>query len=297
MARPRDSDVPPVGLLCTPRDSVDALIESWRDRRPDLDFGPVAVVSRLARVRAHIDAELDALFAAHELTAPSFGVLVTLARVDDGDGVTQRRLMDELGLTSGTISVRMDRLVAEGLVERRPDPASARNTLVSLTARGRERFERVVGAHLANERRLLSALDDDQLDALAGLLRRLLVEFEGARADAMHELGLTLAPAHITIALREAVGLPAVTGLLVRAVAEDKAAAHAGLRTGDVLTSAGGRELRAITDFYAVLDGAERPVSFDVVRGTDRQTVKLRCTTAMRGAATAGRAATGEHHV
>src|SRR3954469_24580856 len=199
MARRRDTGDPLAGLHCTPRDSVDVLLASWRERRPDLDFGPVAVVARLARVRGHIDAELDRVFRAHGLTAPSFGVLVTLARVDDGGGVSQRRLMDELDLTSGTISVRMDRLVSEGLVDRRPDPASARNTLISLTERGRELFERVVPAHLDNERRLLSALGDQQLDALTALLRKLLVEFEGSQppAEATLELGLTLAPAHV----------------------------------------------------------------------------------------------------
>src|SRR3954469_21935202 len=145
-------------LHCTPRDSVDALLASWRQRRSDLDFGPVAVVARLGRIRGHIDAELDGVFTAHGLTAPSFGVLVTLARVDDGGGVSQRHLMDELGLTSGTISVRMDRLVAQGLVDRRADPGSARNTLISLTPRGRELFERVVPAPPAHERRLLAGL-------------------------------------------------------------------------------------------------------------------------------------------
>src|SRR4051794_25691954 len=176
MARTRNTDVPLEGLHCTPRDSVDALLASWQERRPDLDFGPVAVVARLARVRGHIDAELDRVFRAHGLTAPSFGVLVTLARVDDGGGVSQRRLMDELGLTSGTISVRMDRLVAEGLVDRRADPASARNTLISLTDRGRELFQRVVPAHLANERRLLRRLGGEQLQGVARLLRPALVE-------------------------------------------------------------------------------------------------------------------------
>jgi DNA-binding MarR family transcriptional regulator len=81
--------------------------------------------------------------------------------------------MDELGLTSGTISVRMDRLVAQGLVDRRADPGSARNTLISLTPQGRELFERVVPAHLNNERRLLSGLSDEELELLAALLRKL----------------------------------------------------------------------------------------------------------------------------
>src|SRR3954464_2564341 len=95
-----------------PRDSVDALLDSWSARRPDLDFAPVGVVARLARVRGHIDRELDPIFAAHGVGAAGFTVLVTLARIGEEGGVSQRRLMDELGLTSGTISVRMDRLVA-----------------------------------------------------------------------------------------------------------------------------------------------------------------------------------------
>ena len=128
MARSLKTDGPLDGLHCTPRDSVDALLASWQERRPDLDFSPVAVVSRLSRIRAKIDAELDQIFAAHGLTGPSFAVLVTLARVDDGGGVSQRRLIDELGLTSGTISVRMDRLVAEGPRRSQARPPPRRET-------------------------------------------------------------------------------------------------------------------------------------------------------------------------
>jgi DNA-binding MarR family transcriptional regulator len=39
-------------------------------------------------------------------------------------------------LTSGTVSVRVDRLAAGGLVERTPDPDRRRNVLVSLTPEG-----------------------------------------------------------------------------------------------------------------------------------------------------------------
>src|SRR4051812_9049588 len=290
---------------CVPRDSVDALLVSWHGRRPELDFGPVGVVARLSRVRAHLDAELDRLFAAHGLGAASFAVLVTLARLEDEGGVSQRRLMDELGLTSGTISVRMDRLVAEGLVDRRPDPASARNTLISLTERGRELFERVVPAHLANERRLLSGLSDDELEALAGLLRKLLVEFEGSQPpeEATLGLGLTLAPAHVAAALREAVGLPPVVGLLVRSVTDGGPADAAGLRTGDVLVTAGKQDLHSVAELYAAVDDAakDRRLRLKLVRGTDEQ----RATLTLAGgaerdgtlAATAGRSAGGEHRL
>ena len=85
----------------------------------------MGIVARLGRVRGHIDAALDEVFASHGLSAANFGVLVTLARIGGDGGVSQRRLMEELGVTSGTISVRMDRLVEAGLVERRVDPDSA----------------------------------------------------------------------------------------------------------------------------------------------------------------------------
>jgi DNA-binding MarR family transcriptional regulator len=282
-------------LIAMPTDSVDALLESWRRKRPDLDFSPVGIVTRLARVRAHIARELEPVFDAHGLGAASFGVLVTLARIEDEGGVSQRRLMDELGLTSGTISVRMDRLVAQGLVERRPDPESRRNTRITLTERGRELFERVVPAHLANERRLLAALDEDERELLAGLLRKLLVEFEGARLEAP-AVGLVVAPAHVTMAMRESVGLEPVPGLLVRAVDRHGPACAAGIRTGDVLLAAGRRELRSAASLSAAIDaaGAGGRLRLRVLRGADESDVVVSLGEQPAVAAAPGR---GEHAV
>ena len=208
---------------------------------------PVGIVARLARARTHIDGALEAVFEGHGLSAPGFAVLVTLAGRLGPAGVPQRTLMDELGLTSGTISVRIDRLAEDGLVERRPDPGDGRNSLIVLTERGRLVFERVVPAHLENERRLLVALADDERAVLAGLLRKLLVEYEGSlpQAGADVRLGLTLSPAHVTIAMRRAVGLPAVAGLLVRDVDETSPAREI-LQPGDVLERAGVRFLTSV---------------------------------------------------
>jgi S1-C subfamily serine protease len=184
----------------------------------------------------------------------------------------------------------MDRLVEAGLVVRRPDPELRRNTLITLTKRGRELFERVVPAHLANERRMLAALSAEEQDALAALLRKLLVEFEGSCAPAY--LGVTLAPAHVTIALRESVGLPPVAGLLGRAVDRDGAAAAAGLRTGDVLVAAGERELRSITALAEALD-TSRELRVRYVRGTEAHETRV----APAAARVPGRAPRGEHAV
>jgi DNA-binding MarR family transcriptional regulator len=257
---------------CSPRDSIDALLTSWAQRRPDLDFAPVAVVSRLARVRAHIDSELELVFRDFGLSQPDFEALVTLARISDEDGVSQRRLADELGLTAGTISVRIDRLVDQQLVTRAPDPKSKRNALVALTDQGRELFERAAPAHLANEQRLLAALTDRERDLLADLLRKLLIEFEGSQpAPGSDRLGLLVTPAHVTIGMRAAVGLPRDAGLLVRSVEPDSPAARAELQPGDVLINAGERELRSSASLYAAAREADQGcIQLTLLRGSDR---------------------------
>ena len=74
----------------------------------------------------------------------------------------------------------IDRLVADGLVARGADAGDRRNSRITLSDAGRELFERVVPAHLDNERRLMAALGEREQELLAGLLRKMLVEFEGS---------------------------------------------------------------------------------------------------------------------
>lgn len=277
MSRTRES-VRRCDRECSPRDAVDALLDSWAARRADLDFTPVAVVARLDRVRGHVDRELERVFAEHGLTRPSFEVLVTLARLEEEGGISQRQLMDELGLTSGTVSVRIDRLVEQGLVERRPDPDSKRSVLIALTESGREAFERVVPAHLANEARLLAGLSDEDRRLLEELLRKLLVEFEGSRRheQAGDRLGLVLAPAHEAIAMRESVGLPRVAGLLVHAVEPGTPAAESEIVSGDVLIEASGRELRSSAALYAAIEElGVGPITVKLLRGSDELAVNI----------------------
>jgi DNA-binding MarR family transcriptional regulator len=256
-----------------PEDSVDALLASWADARPDLDMSPVGIVTRLLRIRAYVDRELDRVFDAYDLTSPSFAVLVTLTRIGGENGVSQRRLADELGLTPGTISVRIDRLVEQGLVRREADPDSKRSVQISLTGAGRELFERVVPVHLANEDRLLAALEPGEREQLAGLLRKLLVELEGSNRATGDRLGVSLEPAHIAIRRRVAVGLPPVAGLLVRSVHDGGPAARAGVEPGDVLLRADGAELRSSTTLDAALDRGRTRIT--VLRGDEERELTL----------------------
>jgi DNA-binding MarR family transcriptional regulator len=255
-----------------PRDSVDRLLSGWTRARPDLDLSPVAVIERLERLRRIIDAELEATFAEHELNGADFATLVTLRRLDQPGGVSQRQLMRELNLSSGTVSTRVERLSDRGLVTRAVDASDRRNSLVTLTDSGRGLFDRVTPAHVATENRLLSALSEPQRDQLVATLRTLLVSLEGSTCDgAFPQLGLVLAPAHVTFKMRREVGLPDIVGLLVRELAPGGRAADGGIQIGDVLVSAGERELRSITALYAAINDSRHSgvIALHGVRGVD----------------------------
>ena len=153
-------------------DFVDALIESWSKSWPELDVTPVAVATRLGRVRDHFEGETAAAYGAFGLSATSFVMLATLTRLRGaGEPLTDARIGAELGLTAGTIGMRLDRLAADGLVTRI-------DGVVDLTDRGRELVAEAVPAHLDNLARLLAPLSAEEQATLAALLRKLLSSLE-----------------------------------------------------------------------------------------------------------------------
>jgi DNA-binding MarR family transcriptional regulator len=231
-----------------PPDYVSRLIDDWRKERPDLAVDPVAIVYRIGRLAAHLAAQVDKVFASSGVSSADFAVLANLRRSGSPYQLSQRRLMDALGLTSGTISVRIDRLVQRGIVRRDPDPDDGRGVLVTLTDGGQKLFDALAPDHLANEARLVAALDSEQQAELARLLQILLVEYEplpGQRPD--EQLDMTVAPAHVGYERRVAVGLEPVSGLLVEAIKPGGRAAAAGIQPGDLLVSSATRDLRSLT--------------------------------------------------
>jgi DNA-binding MarR family transcriptional regulator len=255
-----------------PPDSVDRHVAAWSRQRPDLDYAPLGVVQRMGRVRRVLEAEVESSFADFGLNGSDYVALATLRLADRPGGVSQRWLMRELGLTSGTISTRVDRLAEQGLVSRTPDETDRRNTLIALTDRGRELLDRATPAHLDTEDRMLAALAPDERHQLADLLRRLLTSYEGTDADPeLPWLGVVVEPAHTAISTRRAVGLPAPPGLLVRSIHPGGPGDLAGIRQGDLLIRADGDEVRSIAVLHNALRRSADPVAVTVIRGADNQ--------------------------
>ncbi|KEP71217.1 transcriptional regulator [Thioclava dalianensis] len=159
-------------------DQVDRILEQWRAERPDLDVSAMGVLGRLKRLHDALLAELAALYSAHGLNAASFDVLATLRRSGAPYALSPSDLMAWTMVTSGTMTNRLDRLEARGLIARKRNPQDGRGSVVALTEPGFAVIEQVVTAHVANQHRLLAALDPDQREALDALLKTWLGAFE-----------------------------------------------------------------------------------------------------------------------
>ena len=256
-------------------DSVDEVLTEWSEQRPDLDFSPVGVITRMARVRERLEAGLAEVFDRFGLSAADFEVIVTLRRAGEPYRLPQAQLMRRLRLTSGTVSVRLERLERAGVTHRSPDPDSGRASMVALTDHGLRLFDQIAPVHLANEQRLLSALSPQQQLVLSDLLRRLLTSFEQTESDVAQSLGMSLEAAHVARQRRAAVGLRDQVGLLVAAVANDGAAARAGLERGDLITALDDEPVRSTTAVALLLDRVGRPATITILRGNDRHRLVL----------------------
>lgn len=160
------------------RDEVDGLLEAWRRERPELDLAPLAVFSRVSRLARHLDRARRAAFAEHGVEAFEFDVLAALRRAGTPYELSPGQLVRETLVGSGTMTNRLDRLEARGLVRRRPDPDDGRGVRVRLTARGRSSVDTVLTDLVDRERALLGGMSDRDRQRLAGLLRALLGAFE-----------------------------------------------------------------------------------------------------------------------
>jgi len=160
------------------RDEVDDLVAAWRAQRPDLDIEPMQVLSRISRLARHLDIARRGAFADHGLETWEFDVLSALRRQGPPFQLTPGALLRATLVTSGTMTNRIDRLAAAGLVRREPDPRDKRGVLVTLTDQGVARADAALADLLRRERVLLAGLDGRERQHLADLMRILLAPFD-----------------------------------------------------------------------------------------------------------------------
>ena len=159
-------------------DEVDELLAAWRRERPDLDTDPLGVLSRVTRLAKYLDAARRRAFAEVGLETWEFDVLAALRRAGSPYALSPGQIGAQTLVTSGTMTNRVDRLEARGLVKRERDPGDRRGIRVVLTESGKRAVDLALEDLLAREREILAGLGIQQRRDLAGLLRTLVLAFD-----------------------------------------------------------------------------------------------------------------------
>lgn len=160
------------------RDHVDHLVEQWARERPDLDTAGLRLAARVVRLQRFLDHAAAAAVARFELQLGELNVLAALRRAGEPYALTPTELYRGLLISSGAMTNRLDRLEAEGLVVRDPDPQDRRRIRVVLTERGRDVIDAAMDAHTATLHDAFADLDEADRSHLEDLLRKVLVQLE-----------------------------------------------------------------------------------------------------------------------
>lgn len=75
--------------------------------------------------------------------------------------------------TSGNVTVVIKNLVRDGLVNSIPDPEDKRTYIISITQKGKDIIKELFPTHAKNFEEYFKVLDDDEVETLFKLLRKL----------------------------------------------------------------------------------------------------------------------------
>lgn len=141
-------------------------------RATDDDHEALRVWLRLLTCTNTVESRLrNLLRTGFDSTLPRFDMMAQLDR--NPDGLKMRELSRRLMVTGGNVTGLTDKLVEEGLVERRDDPRDRRAYSVHLTPAGKRAFKQMAKAHEGWVIELFSGLDHQEKTQLLELLNRL----------------------------------------------------------------------------------------------------------------------------
>ncbi|MEZ4600033.1 MAG: MarR family transcriptional regulator [Syntrophotaleaceae bacterium] len=93
------------------------------------------------------------------------------------ESLRMKELAEKLGVTTGTLTVTVDRLERKGLLERKPHESDRRSYRVVLTEAGREHFALHHQYHLKLTEEISSALSKAELTLFGQVLEKMMRQF------------------------------------------------------------------------------------------------------------------------
>jgi len=125
---------------------------------------------KLTRASESVNGRLSRHLSDANLTVTQFGALEALLHLGP---LNQRELGQKLLKSGGNITLVIDNLLKNGLVEKVTDPNDRRAVIISLTKKGREFIEELFPQHLERIKEEFSVLTSEEKDKLALICKKL----------------------------------------------------------------------------------------------------------------------------
>lgn len=90
------------------------------------------------------------------------------------DGINQKALSERINIRPQSLTEALIRLESEGLIQRRPNAADKRETLLFITTSGREKRLQIQEARRRFDEAFFAPLSDEEKQTLAGILRKII---------------------------------------------------------------------------------------------------------------------------
>jgi DNA-binding MarR family transcriptional regulator len=147
---------------------------------PQIDPEVEGIVVRVEKIHRHFQEAFRASLGEAGLTKEEWKVLMALH-----DSVRSHGwLCQDLDVSTGAMTNRLDKLERRGLIRRAPDPHDRRGVLLELTETGQSQLQEYVKAGAGRERELVDALTAAEKQELNRLMSKLLASLQTKTADA-----------------------------------------------------------------------------------------------------------------
>jgi DNA-binding MarR family transcriptional regulator len=179
-----------IGAGMSTKRGLKDFIDEWRRERPDVDLTAFSIAAAIKQIDLQTETEFRRLAADFDIGPGDLRVLFALRRSGVANPRRPTDLFQSLLVTSGAVTKQVDRLEAQGLVERLADPSHRRGFLIRLTRRGVRVADAAIEAICSNQTTIgaaIAALSDQERKVGERFLQRLLTLFEETGADAGEE--------------------------------------------------------------------------------------------------------------
>jgi DNA-binding MarR family transcriptional regulator len=164
-------------------DYFDHIINQISRERPGVDLRSLAAMGRVQRLAQFVDRRFEKIIAPYGLKQHEYLVLATIKREGAADALTPTEIYKSLAIPSGSITKRIDRLEAMGLVEREQNPQDRRGVKIRLTSKGLELVNQFENRPNFLYDEMVESLSAEEVAAFITTLRKLLRKQEQVTGD------------------------------------------------------------------------------------------------------------------